>query len=71
MSYLIAELFERHDRSRFEIFGYCNSPEDGSDIRAPVIAAFDHFTIIRTCLTRPPPAPFAPTRSTFSSTSTD
>jgi len=47
MSYLIAELFERHDRSRFEIHGYCTSPEDGSDIRRRVIAAFDRFTIIK------------------------
>ena len=47
MSYLIAELFERHDRSRFEIHGYCTSPEDGSEIRKRVIAAFDHFTIIK------------------------
>ncbi len=47
MSYLIAELFERHDRARFEIHGYCTSPEDGSDIRRRVIAAFDRFTIIR------------------------
>jgi predicted O-linked N-acetylglucosamine transferase (SPINDLY family) len=47
MSYLIAELFERHDRSRFEIHGYCASPEDGSPIRARVIAAFDHFTSVR------------------------
>jgi len=47
MSYLIAELFERHDRSRFEIHGYCTSPEDGSDIRKRVIAAFDFFTVIR------------------------
>ncbi len=47
MSYLIAELFERHDRSRFEVHGYCTSPEDGSDIRRRVIAAFDHFTIIK------------------------
>jgi predicted O-linked N-acetylglucosamine transferase (SPINDLY family) len=46
MSLLIAELFERHDRSRFELFGYCASPEDGSDIRARVIASFDHFTRI-------------------------
>jgi predicted O-linked N-acetylglucosamine transferase (SPINDLY family) len=47
MSYLIAELFERHDRARFEVFGYCNSPDDGSDIRIRVIAAFDHFHSIR------------------------
>jgi predicted O-linked N-acetylglucosamine transferase (SPINDLY family) len=47
MSYLIAELFERHDRSRFEIHGYCASPDDGSAIRARVIAAFDRFTSVR------------------------
>ena len=47
MSYLIAELFERHDRDCFEIHGYCASPEDGSPIRARVVAAFDHFTSIR------------------------
>lgn len=48
MSYLIAELFERHDRTRFEIHGYCASPEDGSGIRKRVIAAFDRFTLIKT-----------------------
>lgn len=42
MSFLIAEVLERHDRTRFEVFGYCSSPEDGSDIRARVIAALDH-----------------------------
>ena len=47
MSYLIAELFERHDRTRFEVHGYCASPEDGSPIRARVIAAFDRFTSVR------------------------
>jgi predicted O-linked N-acetylglucosamine transferase (SPINDLY family) len=46
MSLLITELFERHDRSKFEVFGYCASPEDGSDTRRRVIAAFDHFTRI-------------------------
>jgi predicted O-linked N-acetylglucosamine transferase (SPINDLY family) len=47
MSYLVAELFERHDRARFEVFGYCLSPDDGSDVRARVMAAFDHFTVVR------------------------
>jgi len=47
MSYLIVELFERHDRERFEVHGYCASPEDGSPIRTRVIAAFDHFTSVR------------------------
>ncbi len=42
MSFLIAEVLERHDRRQFEVFGYCSSPEDGSDIRARVIAALDH-----------------------------
>ena len=48
MSYLIAELFESHNREQFELFGYCNSPEDGSDIRMRVIRAFDHFRIVKT-----------------------
>jgi predicted O-linked N-acetylglucosamine transferase (SPINDLY family) len=47
MCYLIAELFERHDRTRFEVFGYCSSPEDGSDIRARVIRSFDQFRSIK------------------------
>lgn len=47
MSYLIAELFERHDRARFEVFGYCASPEDGSEIRSRVLAAFDHVRHVR------------------------
>jgi predicted O-linked N-acetylglucosamine transferase (SPINDLY family) len=48
MSYLITELFERHDRARFEIFGYCASKEDGTQLRQRVLAAFDHYRIIRT-----------------------
>jgi predicted O-linked N-acetylglucosamine transferase (SPINDLY family) len=47
MSYLITELFERHDRSRFEVFGYCASKDDGSQLRQRVIKAFDHYRIIR------------------------
>jgi predicted O-linked N-acetylglucosamine transferase (SPINDLY family) len=48
MSYLITELFERHDRRRFEIFGYCSSQNDDSHLRKRVLAAFDHHRIIRT-----------------------
>jgi predicted O-linked N-acetylglucosamine transferase (SPINDLY family) len=40
---LITELLERHDRRRFEIVGYCHSPDDGSDMRKRLIAAFDRF----------------------------
>lgn len=43
VSMLTVELFERHDRSRFEVYGFCWSPEDGSGLRARVIGAMDHF----------------------------
>jgi predicted O-linked N-acetylglucosamine transferase (SPINDLY family) len=48
MSYLITELFERHDRNRFEVFGYCSSQDDGTELRKRVLAAFDQHRIIRT-----------------------
>jgi predicted O-linked N-acetylglucosamine transferase (SPINDLY family) len=48
MCFLITELFERHDRRRFEVFGYCSSQDDGGDLRKRVLAAFDHYRIIRT-----------------------
>lgn len=47
MSFLIAEMLELHDRSSFEVFGYCSSPEDGSDIRDRVIRALDHHVPVR------------------------
>ena len=47
MSFLVAELIEELDRNRFEVFAYDASPEDGSDIRARMQAAFDHFTIVK------------------------
>ena len=44
MSFLIAEVIERHDRARFEVHGYCvGAPDDGSAIRARVAGAFDRF----------------------------
>ena len=46
MSYLVAEMFERHDREQFDIFGYCSSREDGSDIRRRILASFDHVRMI-------------------------
>jgi predicted O-linked N-acetylglucosamine transferase (SPINDLY family) len=47
MSFLMAEVLERHDRAAFEVFGYCNSPDDGSELRARVIRALDHHVPIR------------------------
>lgn len=42
-SYLTAELFERHDRSRFEVYGYSYGPRDDTPIQARIRAGFDHF----------------------------
>lgn len=43
---LMAELFESHDRSRFEVFAYSYGPDDGSPLRARLQTAFDHFVDI-------------------------
>lgn len=40
---LTAGLFEQHDRSAFEVFGYSTGPDDGSALRRRLAAAFDHF----------------------------
>ncbi|MBB1073353.1 methyltransferase domain-containing protein [Rhodoferax sp. 4810] len=40
---LMAELFELHDRDRFELYGFCWSREDGSAMRRRIIHAMDHF----------------------------
>ena len=45
-AYLIADVIERHDRSRFEVFAYSHGPEDGSAMRSRMRAAFEHFVDI-------------------------
>ncbi|GAB0119782.1 O-linked N-acetylglucosamine transferase family protein [Acidisoma sp. 7E03] len=47
MAYLIAEVFERHDRGRFEVYGYCSTLEDGSAVRRRLLASFDQYRPIR------------------------
>jgi protein O-GlcNAc transferase len=47
-AFLIAELFERHDRTRFEVHGVSFGRDDGSDIRRRVVKAFDRFHDVRT-----------------------
>jgi predicted O-linked N-acetylglucosamine transferase (SPINDLY family) len=47
-SYLIAELFERHDRSRFEVFGFSFGPDRHDAMRQRVSAAMDRFLDVRT-----------------------
>jgi predicted O-linked N-acetylglucosamine transferase (SPINDLY family) len=44
VSLLTVELFELLDRDRFELHGYCWSREDGSELRARVVRAFDRYT---------------------------
>jgi predicted O-linked N-acetylglucosamine transferase (SPINDLY family) len=46
VSLLTVELFELHDRERFEVYGFCWSREDGSYLRTRVIEAMDHFVRI-------------------------
>jgi predicted O-linked N-acetylglucosamine transferase (SPINDLY family) len=42
-SYLIAELFERHDRGRFAVHAYSTGPDDRGPSRARIVAACDGF----------------------------
>ena len=43
---LTAELFELHDRSRFDIHAFCWTPESNSPVRQRIRAAIDHLTPI-------------------------
>jgi predicted O-linked N-acetylglucosamine transferase (SPINDLY family) len=44
---LLAGLIERHDRARFEIFGISFGPDDQSEMRGRLAAAFDGFHDVR------------------------
>ncbi|MDB5611728.1 MAG: uncharacterized protein JWP25_8628 [Bradyrhizobium sp.] len=44
---LTAELFELHDRDRFEVVAYSYGPDDKSPMRARLESAFDRFVDIR------------------------
>jgi predicted O-linked N-acetylglucosamine transferase (SPINDLY family) len=43
LSYLLAGVFEAHDRARFEVWGISLKPGDGSAMAGRVAAAFEHF----------------------------
>jgi protein O-GlcNAc transferase len=45
-AYLIAELFDLHDRTRFEIFAYDYGPDDGSAIRERIVRSCEHFVVL-------------------------
>lgn len=44
----VAGIFERHDRDAFRVHGYAIGPDDGSDVRRRIVAAFDRFTDVTT-----------------------
>jgi predicted O-linked N-acetylglucosamine transferase (SPINDLY family) len=48
VAYLIAELIERHDRSRFEVIALDFSEDDGSEMRGRITSAFDRIVDVRT-----------------------
>jgi protein O-GlcNAc transferase len=52
VAYLSAELFELHDRKRFEVIGVSIARDDHSEIRARLVKAFDEFHDIRSASDR-------------------
>lgn len=42
-AFLMAELFELHDRGRFEVHAFSFGRDDGSDMRRRIASACDHF----------------------------
>jgi predicted O-linked N-acetylglucosamine transferase (SPINDLY family) len=46
-AYLMAGVFEEHDRSRFESYGVSFGPDDESEMRTRVEKGFDHFVDAR------------------------
>jgi protein O-GlcNAc transferase len=45
--HLMAEMFEKHDRSRFELFGFSFGPESNDPWRKRAQKSFDHFFDVR------------------------
>jgi predicted O-linked N-acetylglucosamine transferase (SPINDLY family) len=47
VAHAVTETIERHDRRRFEVFGYSYGPDDGSALRRRLETAFDRFIELR------------------------
>jgi predicted O-linked N-acetylglucosamine transferase (SPINDLY family) len=47
VGFVIPELIERHDRARVEVIGYSTGVDDGSEIRARLMRAFDRFVDLK------------------------
>ena len=46
-AYLMAELFERHDKNNFELFGFSFGPITKDEMQQRLSKAFDHFIDVR------------------------
>jgi predicted O-linked N-acetylglucosamine transferase (SPINDLY family) len=46
-AYLMAELFERHDKQRFETFAFSFGPDAPSAMRQRLLRSFDHFIEVK------------------------
>ncbi len=46
-AYLMAALFEEHDKTRFEFFAFSFGPDRVDEMRARIVKAFDHFIDVR------------------------
>lgn len=46
-AYLMAELFELHDKTRFEVFGFSYGPDFGDEMRRRLSIAFDQFIDVK------------------------
>jgi len=46
-AHLTAELFERHDRDKFELIAFSFGPDRPDAVRARLVSAFDHFLDVR------------------------
>ncbi len=42
-AYLLADLFEHHDRSAVDVFAYSCGPDDGGELRARIRRSVEHF----------------------------
>ncbi|MBI2307777.1 MAG: tetratricopeptide repeat protein [Rhodocyclales bacterium] len=49
-AYLLAEMLEAHDRSRFEVFGLSYGVDDGSAMRARIAVGVEHFIDLAACV---------------------
>lgn len=47
VGHLMAGVFERHDKSRFEIIAFSLGIDDGSRLRARMLKVFDHFIDVK------------------------